>query len=204
MTRLETKLRVWRAVHGQENPYEFATGDLFRVHSGDGLFGGKRPLIHPVECRSDEELLCSRVRKRIVVVLAHTRLQKAQPESRHGESVNCDSYIVVPSYEIVDSSTQRMRFSQETVDLARQLETPNFFFLPRNGLLKFSDSLARVDRVFTTCRTFLKPAPLRLDGEVLQTLRELMAGFIFGDLQGEMVQTYWEMVGKKVEESNKS
>ncbi|MBN2286903.1 MAG: hypothetical protein JXI43_10680 [Tissierellales bacterium] len=195
--RLETELRVWRPVFNDEIPYEFATADHFRIHDGDVLYGHKKPLKQPIECRTDEELWCCRVRQRVVIILANTRLTKAYQDTRHGEQIHCDSFLVVPTYEIVDSLTGKVVFHPETVECVRRMETPNFFFVPEYPILKFADSLGRVDRVFSICRTLLKPLPAALTDETFSALKELMGAFLFREIQGETIKAYLGCVGKE-------
>lgn len=156
--------------------------------------------IHRLNLGETEELIVSKAKKRLVVVLASIATDGVATlpggtQRRHANHLEKSSYLVAPLYS-VSMPTDPKSFGPVLVARIRALQYPHFFCLPDRDHPERPRSIIRLDRVFPTylgrgSESFgvrIHPEPFEI---ILSQFSILMGGVYREpyDIAKELVQT---------------
>lgn len=171
---LPSAIAVWRPLY-IDDKLEFASSDYFQIiDNPKDLFSHNEPLKHPKPRRSNEEFLFSTAKRRPVIVINQLKIDEDIKQVRQGHKVQQDLCLVVPIYSISSDDRDKSKFHGETVKKTRLLYYHNLFFLPKYPGLKFRDSIARIDRIFSIPTQLLEPLPVEIAEEPFLIIKELL------------------------------
>ncbi|MBD3338863.1 MAG: hypothetical protein GF353_07135 [Candidatus Lokiarchaeota archaeon] len=178
---MQNQTDAWRPAYIDGESSEYATADYFNLlESPHDLFNHNQPLKEPKNRASDEEFIFHQAKRRPVILATKTSffLEDEIKETRKGHKFHHDIWLVVPIYSIINPSSDKWKFHEETIEKARLLYYINLLFLPSYPAYSLRESVARLDYICALRSKLLKPEPIKLSKDVTNLMKEMLSAII--------------------------
>jgi len=169
-------LQVWQEIPDSADRTE-SFASQFKVKSiSRKSFGKTRsyPLATP-PIQSNEEFLVIRAKIRPVILLLPDYPSETEISKTLRKKISRKRCLVGQVFSLADTNTNKEKFPREFVNRVRELEYPQFVFLPlERGLFKVP-SLLRLDECQSVFTPHLEPTKFRLSEKIRALLRSQLA-----------------------------
>ncbi|KAA0257494.1 hypothetical protein FHQ18_09125 [Deferribacter autotrophicus] len=171
---------IWRPVDFLDEDKTIAR--CFKISSvGEDAYKRKAPLKKP-KLESTEEFPVIKAKKRPCLFF------------KYYDSFKIDQHIclVFPLYSIYnDMGKLKSKFDQDFIDKVRMLKYNNLFFVKTDGKGNLTDSIIRLDKVYSVYHTYLEYSGFMLHNDIKEILIEQILYSFFGYFHNKEESIYY-------------